>query len=220
MVYCPLLVPRTAGGVPFVVPPLGGCSPGFRLKPVLRTSATSSGVRHKMYPAIAGHWVRGFHSILPSSSAICILVNQSELAMTSVCAKRRTVFVAIRSGLPTPSLFAVKSAPKAAQRTAAIARQGSGVRPNAAHAATSPVCARMRAYRVTVGTSQAQSGNRSTARARERIAASTRAVAKNSRVIRAWTCRIPRLCFGRRKTYSCCHGFGFQPIEGGSGCCE
>ncbi len=37
----PGTLPAT-GNAPFVVPPLGGSSPGFRLKPVLRTSATSS----------------------------------------------------------------------------------------------------------------------------------------------------------------------------------
>ena len=36
-----------ARNAPLVVPPLGGSSPGFRLKPVLRTSATSSRVRYK-----------------------------------------------------------------------------------------------------------------------------------------------------------------------------
>ena len=41
------LVPWVAPGVlqPFVAPPLGGSSPGFRLKPGLRTSAASSRVR-------------------------------------------------------------------------------------------------------------------------------------------------------------------------------
>ena len=36
----------TARNVPFVVPPLGGSSPRFRLKPVLRTSATSFRVQY------------------------------------------------------------------------------------------------------------------------------------------------------------------------------
>ena len=35
-----------AGNAPFVVPPLGGSSPGFRLKPVLRTSANPSRARY------------------------------------------------------------------------------------------------------------------------------------------------------------------------------
>ena len=35
---CPALVPHAAGTEPFVVPPLGGFSPGFRLKAGLRTS--------------------------------------------------------------------------------------------------------------------------------------------------------------------------------------
>ena len=39
--------PDATENPPFVVPPLGGSSPGFRLKPVLRTSATSSRVRSK-----------------------------------------------------------------------------------------------------------------------------------------------------------------------------
>ncbi len=39
-------LPSAAANVPFVVPPLGGSSPAFRLKPVLRTSAASFRARY------------------------------------------------------------------------------------------------------------------------------------------------------------------------------
>ncbi|MGO8744659.1 MAG: hypothetical protein ACLQNE_01595 [Thermoguttaceae bacterium] len=44
--YPKSVILRAAGNAPFVVPPLGGSSPGFRLKPVLRTSANPSRARY------------------------------------------------------------------------------------------------------------------------------------------------------------------------------